>query len=77
MIGFGSNLVDLSWYIRQKVKEGVASATASKIIMDTTAAPQLIEHINQSINFTPFDVKWVPKTAKLVVVGQVSMRRSF
>ena len=40
--------------------------------MDTTSAPQLIEHINHSLSFTPFDVKWVPNTARLVAVGQVS-----
>ena len=39
--------------------------------MDSTAAPQLIEHILQPLTFTPFDVKWLPKSAKLAVLGQV------
>jgi len=28
--------------------------------MDTTNAPQIIEHINKSVNFTPNDSKWIP-----------------
>jgi WD repeat-containing protein 92 len=38
--------------------------------MDTTSAPQIIEHIHQPLLFTPFDVKWLKNSAKLVVVGQ-------
>lgn len=38
--------------------------------MDGTNAPQMIEHLSQSLTFTPFDVKWIPSSAKLVVVGQ-------
>jgi hypothetical protein len=28
--------------------------------MDSTEAPQIIEHINKSISYTPYDAKWVP-----------------
>jgi hypothetical protein len=28
--------------------------------MDITNSPQIIEHVSQSVNFTPFDAKWVP-----------------
>ena len=38
--------------------------------MDTLNAPQIIEHISHSLNYTPFDVKWIPCSAKFVVVGQ-------
>ena len=38
--------------------------------MDTLNAPQIIEHINHSLTYTPFDVKWIPCSAKFVVVGQ-------
>jgi hypothetical protein len=38
--------------------------------MDTTNAPQIIEHISHSLTYTPFDVKWIPCSAKFVVVGQ-------
>jgi len=41
--------------------------------MDSTDAPQIIEHINTPLNFTPFDVKWVPNSARLTVVGEVSL----
>jgi len=38
--------------------------------MDTTSAPQIIEHLNKSLTFTPFDTKWIPGTAKFVLSGQ-------
>jgi WD40 repeat protein len=38
--------------------------------MDTLNAPQIIEHISQSLTYTPFDVNWIPCSAKFVVVGQ-------
>lgn len=37
--------------------------------MDTTDAPQIIEHINKSIGYTPYDVKWVPCSNRLVSMG--------
>ena len=39
-------------------------------MVDSLNAPQLIEHINHSLPYTPFDVKWIPCSAKLVVTGQ-------
>lgn len=38
--------------------------------MDSLNAPQIIEHINHSLSYTPFDVKWIPCSAKFAVVGQ-------
>lgn len=38
--------------------------------MDTTASPQIIEHIQETLDFTPFEVKWVPQSAKFVLLGQ-------
>jgi len=37
--------------------------------MDTTDAPQIIEHVQKSLNFTPYDTKWIPCSSKLVVMG--------
>jgi hypothetical protein len=37
--------------------------------MDTTDAPQIIEHINQQINYTPYDNKWVPFSKRFVSMG--------
>jgi len=37
--------------------------------MDTTDAPQIIEHINRPLNFTPYDTKWVPCSARFVAMG--------
>ena len=37
--------------------------------MDTTDAPQIIEHIHKSVPFTPYDVKWVPCSSRLVAMG--------
>ncbi|XP_055902319.1 dynein axonemal assembly factor 10 [Eupeodes corollae] len=31
--------------------------------------PQIIEHIAHSLNYTIFDVKWIPCSAKFVVIG--------
>lgn len=31
--------------------------------------PQMIEHIAHSVNYTIFDVKWVPCSAKFIVIG--------
>ena len=38
--------------------------------MDTTDAPQILEHCNVSLGFTPFDVKWIPSSARFVLFGQ-------
>jgi len=38
--------------------------------MDTTSAPQIIEHTFENLNFTPFDCKWVPCSSRFVVSGQ-------
>lgn len=38
--------------------------------MDTTACPQVIEHHKDTLNFTPFETRWVPQSAKFVVLGQ-------
>jgi len=37
--------------------------------MDTTDAPQIIEHIHKSINFTPYDTRWVPFSSRFVGMG--------
>lgn len=37
--------------------------------MDTTDAPQLIEHINHGVAFTPYEARWVPSSARLAVLG--------
>ena len=31
--------------------------------------PQIITHIEKSLNYTVFDVKWLPSSAKVVVLG--------
>ena len=38
--------------------------------MDSTSAPQIIEIASRSLNFTPFDTKWIPSSCKLVLLGQ-------
>ena len=37
--------------------------------IETTDAPQIIEHINHSLNFTPYDTKWIPCSARFVALG--------
>lgn len=38
--------------------------------MDTTNAPQILEHASASLQFTPFDCKWIPSSARFVILGQ-------
>jgi len=38
--------------------------------MDTTNAPQIIQHHNKSLSLTPYDCKWIPGTARFVLLGQ-------
>ena len=37
--------------------------------MDTTDAPQIIEHIHHNIDFTPYETRWVPCSARMVGLG--------
>ena len=37
--------------------------------MDSTDAPQMMEHIHKSVTFTPTDTRWVPCSARFVVTG--------
>lgn len=37
--------------------------------MDTTDAPQIIEHIQKGVSFTPYDVKWIPFSSRFVGLG--------
>ena len=37
--------------------------------MDTTDAPQIIEHISHSLNYTPYETRWVPSSSRVVVTG--------
>jgi WD40 repeat protein len=37
--------------------------------MDATATPQLIEHVHQSLTFTPYETRWIPCSARLVLAG--------
>ncbi|KAJ3130260.1 WD repeat-containing protein 92 [Nowakowskiella sp. JEL0407] len=34
--------------------------------------PQIVVHIQKSLNFTAYDVKWIPTSARFVVLGQHS-----
>ena len=44
--------------------------------MDTTSAPQLIEHHNHSLSFTPYATAWIPNTANFVLGGQLPSAKS-
>lgn len=37
--------------------------------MDKLAKPQIICHIEKSVDYSLFDVKWIPCSAKFVVMG--------
>lgn len=38
--------------------------------MQDTHAPQIMEHFNKSLTYTPFDCKWIPCSGRFVVMGQ-------
>jgi len=40
--------------------------------MTVIEKPQIIPHLQKSLNYTAFDVKWVPCSARFVVLGQYS-----
>jgi len=40
----------------------------SKISLDK---PQIICHVEKSVNYSLFDCKWIPRTAKFVVMGSL------
>lgn len=45
---------------------GSSSATGT---IDTTEAPQIIEHLNQSLNCTPYDALWIPASPRFIILG--------
>lgn len=38
-------------------------------MVDQLKKPQIIAHIEKSLNFSIFDIKWIPLSAKFVVIG--------
>jgi len=40
------------------------------INMETSDAPQMLVHAQESLAFTPFDVKWIPASARFCLFGQ-------
>jgi len=47
----------------------MATEPKSAGVIDSTDAPQIIEHLSKSLTFTPYSVKWVPSSARFVVMG--------
>ena len=47
----------------------MSSASESKEAAASASAPQLIEHIHLPLDYTPFEVKWVPEASRLVSLG--------
>ena len=37
---------------------------------DKIITPQIQIQISKSLNYTPFDIKWLPYSTKLVIAGQ-------
>jgi len=72
-------LVCACWHMRRGV-QGARTAIAHTLrlrsatmaaagVMETTNAPQIIEHVKKSVNFTPYDTRWVPCSARFVTMG--------
>ena len=37
--------------------------------MDLWEKPQLITHVQKSLNFTLYDARWIPHSARFVILG--------
>ena len=37
--------------------------------MESLDKPQIVTHVEKSLNYTVYDVRWVPCSAKVVVLG--------
>jgi len=63
----------LTYYSGCAISEIRIISHSAKINMEAAAAalskPQIIVHVEKSLNYTVFDAKWVPCSAKFVVVG--------
>ena len=44
----------------------ISSPSGTLAVMDK---PQIILHIQKTVNYTLFDAKWIPSSAKFVVLG--------
>lgn len=40
------------------------------MVVDASAAPQVIEHVNLALGLTPYDARWLPCSARIVLIGQ-------
>lgn len=47
-----------------------AAIAEPKSTMLTTEAPQIIEHCQLSITYSPTDIRWVPSSARFVAIGE-------
>lgn len=73
--GSGDDGLDSSVRAERALESGAASSggaprtgpTAATML--TTDAPQIIEHVNRSLDFTPYETKWIPSSARFVVLG--------
>ena len=37
--------------------------------MDLSSGPQILEHITKSVEITTYDTRWIPSSARFVVMG--------
>merc|ERR1712093_949676 len=38
--------------------------------MDATDRPQIVEHVHKSLDYVVYDTRWVPSSARMVVLGR-------
>ena len=41
-------------------------------IVDLEMSVQFVEHVSSGLNYSPFDVNWIPNTAKILVSGETA-----
>ena len=46
-----------------------AAAAANTRMVDVTDKPQIVEHVNKSLSMTVYETKWIPSSARFVLLG--------
>ena len=52
-----------------RVSDGRSASNDRMAGLDASNKPQIIEHIHKSLNLTVYDTKWVPCSARFIVLG--------
>ena len=48
----------------------MATTTSAVEFEQSLCKPQILTYISHSLQYTPFDCKWIPGSARVLVIGQ-------